>query len=71
MEISDFHKYNRLVRRGLTDALVCPQCSTEYVLRATEDGEPVLECFVCPSRVQPGLKIYDRIKAVNKEFYNV
>lgn len=69
MEIQEFHKYNRLVKRGFADPLACSTCETEYILRATEDGDPLLWCIMCPSLVQPGLKIYDRISAVNKEFY--
>jgi hypothetical protein len=71
MNISEFHKYNRLARRGFVDALACPTCGEEYVLRATHDAEPVLQCFVCNSLTQPGLKMYERILAVNTEFYKV
>jgi hypothetical protein len=69
MEIQTFHRYNRLVRRGLTRPLLCPHCEQEYTLRATEDAEPVLQCFNCDSWVQPGLGLYDKIKAVVKEHY--
>lgn len=71
MNIAEFHKYNRLARRGFVDSLACPSCEFEYVLRATEDGDPVLQCFSCGSLVQPGLGMYDRIVTINKEFYNV
>ena len=68
MEIQTFHKYNRLARRGLAEPLRC-SCGVDYTLRATEDGDPLLQCFVCDSITQPGLKLYERIKAVNSEFY--
>lgn len=74
MDIREFHKYNRLVRQKRAQPLTC-SCNqatgvpNEYVLRATQDGEPVLYCAWCNSNTQPGLKMYDRIVATNKEFY--
>lgn len=68
MEISYFHRYNRLVRRQLVKPLTCAQ-GHEYVLRATEDAEPVLYCAWCNSLTQPGLAEYNRIKAVVKEHF--
>lgn len=70
MNIQMFHLYNRLVRRNLVKPLVC-QCETVYVLRATEDGDPVLQCFGCNSLVQPGIAMYDQVVAVVKEHYNI
>ena len=67
MEIQTFHKYNRLVARGLTKPLACSHCGTEYILRATEDGDPVLWCIGCPATVQPGLAMYENILSVVKE----
>ena len=69
MDIQFFHKYNRLVRRGLTKPLVCPHCSHPYTLRATEDAEPVLQCSWCNSLVQPGQDLYNNVRAVVKEFF--
>lgn len=66
MDIRYFHKYNKLVRRGLTKPLT-HRCGEEYTLRATEDGDPVLQCLNCQSLIQPGLNIYDQIRAVVKE----
>lgn len=66
MDIRYYHKYNKLVRRGLTKPLT-HRCGTEYTLRATEDAEPVLQCFGCNTMVQPGLALYEQIKAVVKE----
>lgn len=69
MEIQTFHKYNRLVRRELVRPLTCPDCSFTYTLRATEDGEPVLQCFMCNTLVQPGLRLYNDVLAVVREHY--
>ncbi len=66
MNIMYFHKYNKLVEKGYTKPLTCT-CGEAYTLRATEDGDPLLQCFSCNSIVQPGLGIYDNIKAVVKE----
>lgn len=68
MDIHIFHMYNRLVRRGLAKPLTC-SCNEVYTLRATYDGEPVLQCFMCDSLVQPGLGLYNDVRAVVKEFY--
>lgn len=69
MDIQYFHKYNRLVRRGLTKPLACPHCEHEYVLRATVNAEPVLYCAWCDSLVQPGINMYNNVRAVVKEFF--
>jgi uncharacterized protein (DUF983 family) len=70
MEIQTFHRYNRLVRRGFAKPLVCSHCFEEYTLRTTEDGDPVLQCAFCNIMVQPGLNIYNTVRAVVKEHYD-
>lgn len=69
MDISYFHRYNRLVRRDIVKPLMHDICDNEYVLRATEDAEPVLQCTWCNTLTQPGLAEYNRIKAVVKEHF--
>lgn len=69
MDFQTFHRYNRLVRRGLVKPLKCPHCDYDYVLRLTDDDEPGLECFMCLSIVKPGKRVYDDIRAVVKEFF--
>lgn len=69
MDIHEFHKYNRLVKRDLVDPLACQVCDFPLVSRATEDGEPLLQCVICNVITQPGLKIYERIRLINQEFY--
>lgn len=68
MEFTVFHRYNRLVRRGLAKPLV-DSCGNEFVLRVTEDNEPVLQCAFCNTYTQPGLAMYEDIRAVVKEFF--
>ena len=68
MDIRVFHKYNRLAKRGIVSPLSCNVCDNEYVLRASEDADPLLQCFYCDRIIQPGLGMYDRIKAVLSEF---
>lgn len=67
MDFQTFHKYNRLVRRGLVKPLTCPVCETEYVLRVSEHDDPVLQCFPCDSLTQPGLNLWNNVQAVVKE----
>lgn len=69
MDIQTFHRYNKLVRRGIVKAITCPSCGYEYILRATEDGDPVLECMTCSIRLQPGLRLYSDILSVVKEHF--
>lgn len=69
MDIHYFHMYNRLVRRGFVKPLTCSYCEQPYTLRATHDAEPVLQCFTCNSLVQPGLNMYNDVKAVVKEHF--
>ena len=68
MDIQTFHRYNRLVRQNKVKPLTCT-CGTAYTMRATEDAEPVLQCFMCNSLVQPGLKMYNDVQAVVKEHF--
>lgn len=69
MNIQEFHKYNRLVRRAMVEPLMCESCEFPLTTLATEDAEPVLKCYSCGSLIQPGLKMYERICAVNREWY--
>lgn len=69
MEIQTFHKYRRLVKRGIVKPLSCPDCNEEYTLRTTEDAEPVLQCCFCNTLVQPGLRLYNEVDAVVKEHF--
>lgn len=62
MDFPTFHRYRRLVRRGLAEPLRCGTCETEYVLMVGEEDEPLLKCFTCNSLTQPGLALYDRVK---------
>lgn len=68
-EIQTFHKYNTLVRRKLVKPLMCPDCQEPYTLRCTEDGDPVLQCFYCYSLVQPGLRLYNDVRAIVREHF--
>ena len=69
MDHQTFHKYNRLVKRGLVRPLACPHCDTTYVLRATDEGEPRLQCLGCNSLITPGLETYRQVQAVVKEHF--
>lgn len=69
MDIHEFHQYNRLVRRELVDPLTCDVCGFELITRMTLDADPLLQCLSCNVTIQPGLNLYNRIVAVNKEFY--
>lgn len=69
MEFQTFHRYNRLAKRGMVKPLSCPDCDNPYTLRTTEDAEPLLQCFYCDTLVQPGLRLYNDIRAVVTEFY--
>ena len=68
MDIKNFHLYNRLVRRELVEPLKC-ECGFEYTVRADEEGSPLLQCFGCNSLTTPGVRMYDRVVAIVKEFY--
>ena len=69
MEVQDLHRYNRLVRRNLVEPLT-HSCGMEYAIVLGESDEPLLKCFGCDSIIVPGSKIADRVRAINKEFYN-
>lgn len=69
MEIQTFHRYRRLSKRGIVKPLSCPDCHEEYTLRASEAGDPVLQCFFCGTLVQPGLRLYNEVEAVVKEHF--
>lgn len=69
MDFQTFHKYRHLASVGKVKPLTCPLCEGVYVLRATEDGDPVLQCFPCGTRTQPGLRLWENVQAVVKEHY--
>lgn len=69
MEFQTFHRYNKLAKQGLVKPLACYTCRTTYILRVTEDDEPVLQCLLCDALIQPGLRLYQEICAVVKEHY--
>jgi len=68
MDFQVFHRYNRLARRGIVEPLRCPYCEEEVVTRAQGD-QPVLQCFNCDLVVDPGVGLYDRIRAVVTEHF--
>lgn len=67
MDIQVFHAYNRLVAQGVTKPLTCPDCDQIYVIRITEDNEPLLACVWCNTVVQPGIRLYSDVHSVVKE----
>lgn len=69
MEFQVFHKYNRLVRRGLAEPLLCPNDDNRLVVAIGEDDEPMLHCYFCDTNIKPGLRLYERIRAIVSEYY--
>lgn len=67
MNIQMFQRYRRLVDAGMVKPLTCGKCEQEYILRASEDGDPLLQCLNCDRMVQPGLRLYDQVCAVVRE----
>lgn len=66
MDIGQFHRYNKLVRRGFVKPLT-HSCGEVYTLRADAEGEPYLECFKCLVKVTPGLNLFEQVRTVVKE----
>lgn len=64
-----FHRYNKLVRRGLVQPLNCKTCATPYITAVGPDEELVLRCYVCPSDVKPGLDTLSKVRAVVTEHF--
>lgn len=69
MDFQTFHRYNRLVRRGVTKPLACQHCDRPMTLRLGEEDKPVLYCAYCNVTVLPGLKMFEDINAVVKEWF--
>lgn len=69
MDIRWFHQYNRLARRGFVDPLSCGHCGHDLVLRLTDEDEPGLECYHCLTEFVIRESLYERIRAIIKEFY--
>lgn len=64
MLFQPFHDYNRMVRRGAAEPLLCEHCGTEFTLRmAAFTDAPVLQCFGCGALVNPGKRVYDDVCA--------
>lgn len=74
MEPSDetfrlFHRYNKLVRRGLTKPLACNRCATNYIVAVGDDDKLILRCLTCNSKVVPGIGTIANVDAVVKEHF--
>ncbi|AXG66137.1 hypothetical protein SEA_ANNADREAMY_13 [Streptomyces phage Annadreamy] len=67
MEWSIFHEYRHLADSGKVKHLQCPDCTGHLITRLGTEDEPVLWCPSCDTRIQPGLDLYDQIRAVVKE----
>lgn len=65
MDFQIFHRYNKLVRRGVAKPLT-HHCGQEYTIM-NGSGEPVLRCWYCNTLTEPGKTLYDGIVAVVKE----
>lgn len=68
MEFQTYHRYNKLVRRGMAKPLT-HGCGHEYTLRLSEDNDVVLQCTDCNTLVQPGLRLYNDVQAVVREHF--
>jgi hypothetical protein len=64
-----FHKYNRLVRRGLVKPLACTRCGNPVVTSLTNEDALVLVCFTCDSEVKPGKDTIANVGAVVGEHF--
>ena len=56
-----------VVKKNLEDNLLkCPDCNLVYTTRLGEDDDPLLVCFYCQTKVNPGLNWYESLKEVIK-----
>ena len=69
MDFQTYHKYRRLVRRGLAPALCCATCEFELVLGIGPKDEPVLKCYTCNSTITPGKDTNDKVRAIVTEHF--
>ena len=61
------HAYNRLVSKGLTKNLACPDCKAPYVPTIDANDDLLFKCFFCGATLKPGLELAAQIRAVVKE----
>lgn len=64
-----FHRYNKLVRRGMTKPLQCKHCGEGLYTSLGEDDVLVLICYGCDSETLPGIGQIDGVRAVVKEHF--
>lgn len=64
-----FHRYNKLVRRGLVQPLKCYTCGNPFVTAANEKDELVLRCLVCETTTAPGITTIGNVRAVVTEHF--
>lgn len=62
-----FHSYNRLVRSGFAEALLC-DCDNKLVTGMGKDGELVLCCYSCNTKVHPGENTLARVRGTVGEW---
>jgi len=65
-----FHRYNKLVRRGLVQPLKCRTCATPFVTGINGDDELVLRCLACDTTTVPGITTIGNVRAVVKEHFS-
>ena len=69
MMFQTFHKYNRLVRRGVAKELTCDICGAPVVTRLGELDSIVLWCYSCNLWIIPGVALCERVKAIVEEWF--
>lgn len=57
------HAYRKAVAMGEAPAIKCPDCQGELVPVVGRDTLPALRCLACRTTWEPGLAIWDQIRA--------
>ena len=64
------HRYQRLVRRGIAEPVMCPDCRIEYVKKIGRDDEPVFYCLRCRGTLVPGVRMMDQMRDLVKQYFS-
>lgn len=63
------HSYRTLERAGKVQPIECPYCELTFAFARGKDGQPILWCTSCDSKITPGLDLIQQIRAVVNEHY--
>lgn len=69
------HAYDKLIDDGLADPITCPDAGSSRCVaigktityKVGKDGDPVLYCMSCKTKIIPGMVFWDNVETALRE----